>query len=83
MMMKNNLRLMIATLKWLAIMLVLAVSFYMFGDEVVEAAFGIRLSPYSKNIILGIMIIMPYLLGSREILAELRKNKNQQPVGRQ
>ena len=73
----NNLHLALATLKWLAIMFVLAVSFYMFGDEVVEAVFGVRLSQYSKNVILGITIIMPYLLGAREILAELRKKKNQ------
>lgn len=71
----NNLRLTLVTLKWLALMIVLAISFYMFGDEVVEAVFGVRLSPYSKNVILGIMIIMPYLLGAREILAELRKRK--------
>jgi len=80
-MMKNNLRLALLTLKWLAIMFVLAISFYMFGDEVVEAVFEIRLSPHSKNVILGIMIFMPYLLGAREILAELRKKKKAKSMG--
>lgn len=78
--MKNNLRVARATLKWLVIMFVLAVSFYTFGDEVVEAVFRTKLSPYSKNVILGITIIVPYLFGAREILAELRRKKYRESI---
>lgn len=77
----NNLRLTLVTLKWLAIMLVLAVSFHLFGEKVVDTVFGVRLSPFSKNVILGISIFLPYLLGAREILAELRKRKQGNQMG--
>ena len=74
---KENLWLAMITVKWLAVMAVLSISFHVFGEDVLRNEFGIQLSQFSKNIILAFTVIVPYLLGARELTRALRKKRNE------
>jgi len=71
----TNSQLAITTIKWLAIMFVLSISFHQFGKGLIQTFFGIQLSPTGETIIVLIIVMSSYLFGSREILAGIKRKK--------
>jgi hypothetical protein len=73
----TNAQLLIGTIKWLAIMFVLAGAFYLYGGQLVEALLGVQLSSQIKDVIVVAIAVVTYSFGARELIAGIRGRKQQ------